>query len=1058
MKMRLGTYRKEMQKYRSRRDSAGVRLYDQARWNYLKLLEKQEIFWRQRAKQFWLRDGDSNTRFFHKFASTRKDHNRISRLKDDNGEWQETEEGIQTVITQYFENLFCSTAVGEKISERVKFKKISEEESHTLIVPIVEEEVKDAVFGMHADKSPGIDGFNPAFFQAYWDIVGADVVAFCQRFFEYGEMPEDINRTLVCLIPKVKKPNKVADLRPISLCNVLMRILSKVLANRLKPTLNSIISTNQSAFIEGRLLTDNALIAFEANHYIRRKTQGINGVAGMKVDVSKAYDRLEWTYIEWMLHKFGFPQKWIERVMQCIRSVSYCFIRDGKIFGDVVPQRGVRQGDPISPYVYIICAEGLSGLIRHYEDAGLLYGCKIARGAPRISHLLFADDCYFFFQASIREANLMKTILQKYENVSGQVVNYNKSDVVFSPNTRQEERVAVCDILGVRQVDQPGKYLGMPMCVGKSKVEVFGFLHDRLKQKLQVWYNKELSKIGKLTMLTSSAQTVSIFWMSLFLIPATLCDEMERTMNAFLWGRAPTGKGVKWILWKKLCMPKSCEGLGVRDLKNFNLSMLAKQGWRLLNESNPLVSAILKAKYYPKSNFLEAEVGNNPSYVWRSIMAAMDVVKAGTRRKIGNGEATKVWDDSWLPDKENGFVTTVMPDQLQGITVASFMIPEERRWDMEVVNDICNSRDVELIKRIPIPLMDRRDSWYWMLEDNGEFTVKSCYRWLQGENDGSYRLFWNKLWSLRMPHKVTNFIWRVSKGCLPTASALAGKGISIDTRCPWCHSAEETDVHALFLCEFAKTVWYAVGLSQIVQTIQTETAFRGMVKVFEMCSRNQCIQFAMFSWSLWNRRNRWLWDKINGSAYGVKATACNLIRDWKEAQAKVVHRNLQNQQGDRTWRKPDEGWVKVNMDAAVFGDGSISVGSVIRDANGCFIGARCRRLEGSWSPREAEAMSMKEALSWVIEKGFKHCVFESDSKCLVTACNGSPGEAFFGTLVSDCVYLLKHISPVLVRFSYRSANTVAHELARAAYSMSDIGEWYVIPPNFISHVLEIDKS
>lgn len=241
------------------------------------------------------------------------------------------------------------------------------------------------------------------------------------------------------------------------------------------------------------------------------------------------------------------------------------------------------------------------------------------------------------------------------------------------------------------------------------------------------------------------------------------------------------------------------------------------------------MSATLKAKYYPKSSFLEAEVGNNPSYVWRSIMAAMDIVKAGTRRKIGNGESTKVWDDSWLPDKENGFLTTPMPEQLQGITVDGFMNSEERRWDMEVVKDICNSRDVELIKRIQIPLMDKRDSWYWLLEEEGDFTVKSCYRWLQGENDASYRLFWNKLWSLQMPHKVTNFIWRVSKGCLPTASALAGKGkgkgkgVSINTRCPWCHNAEETDVHVLFSCEFAKTVWYTVGLSQVVQTIQNES-------------------------------------------------------------------------------------------------------------------------------------------------------------------------------------------------------------------------------------------
>lgn len=147
--------------------------------------------------------------------------------------------------------------------------------------------------------------------------------------------PENANKTLICLIPKVRHPKQMSEMRPISLCNVVMRILMKVMANRLKPCLNSIISNNQSAFVEGRLLTDNALIAFEINHYIQRKTQGKYGVAGLKLDISKAYDRLEWSYVEMMLVKFGFPQVWIDRLMHCVKTVSYTFIRDGTIFGNV---------------------------------------------------------------------------------------------------------------------------------------------------------------------------------------------------------------------------------------------------------------------------------------------------------------------------------------------------------------------------------------------------------------------------------------------------------------------------------------------------------------------------------------------------------------------------------------------------------------------------------------------------------------------------------------------------------------------------------------------------
>lgn len=245
---RISNYRRDMQRLKSRRDTCGVRMYNEARWNYLRLLEKQEIFWRQRANQFWLKDGDKNTRFFHKVATVRKDHNRIKRLKNDAGEWQDTDESIQNTIIKYFENIFTSTNVDEQMPDGVMFKRITDNQKESLLHSVSEEETKAAVFAMYPEKSPGMDGLNPCFFQAYWHIVKNDVTEFCRKFLEHGELPEQVNRTLVCLIPKIKQPKQVSDLRPISLCNVLMRILSKVLANRLKPCLHSIISENQECF------------------------------------------------------------------------------------------------------------------------------------------------------------------------------------------------------------------------------------------------------------------------------------------------------------------------------------------------------------------------------------------------------------------------------------------------------------------------------------------------------------------------------------------------------------------------------------------------------------------------------------------------------------------------------------------------------------------------------------------------------------------------------------------------------------------------------------------
>lgn len=174
-------------------------------------------------------------RFYHKFASVRKEHNRVKRLKDVNGKWQDTEAEIQNTIFKYFENIYLETETGEKMLDEISFKRIIEEQTDDLVQGIIEKETQSVVFAMCLKKSPGIDGLKPCFFQSYWNLVNKDVFEFCKQFFEYGELPVEVNCTLVCLILKVKHPKQVFDLRHISPCNVLMRILCKVVANRLKP-------------------------------------------------------------------------------------------------------------------------------------------------------------------------------------------------------------------------------------------------------------------------------------------------------------------------------------------------------------------------------------------------------------------------------------------------------------------------------------------------------------------------------------------------------------------------------------------------------------------------------------------------------------------------------------------------------------------------------------------------------------------------------------------------------------------------------------------------------
>ncbi|KAL8108439.1 hypothetical protein AgCh_024775 [Apium graveolens] len=550
MRLKLQDYRKEMRRYRARRDEYGVKKYNE----------------------------------------TRKKYNKVVKLKDKSGVWREGREEIQNIITQYFDELFQASGTSGELTDKEVVNGVTEEHNCELHKPITYEEVKKALFEMYPEKSPRPDGLNPGFYQAYWEVVGRDMVEFCQKYFAIGDLPAGVNNTLVCLIPKVTQPQQMTDVRPISLCNILFRVLSKVLANRLKICLPSLISDKQSAFVQGRLLTDNALIAFELNHYIRRKTQGGNGVVGFKIDISKAYDRLEWKYLEGMLKKFGFGGMWIDRVMQCVRTVSYSFIHDGVEFGNVLPQRGIS---------------------------------------------------YFFFKAKAQEANSTKSILQRYENLSGQTINYRKSAVTFSPNTLTYCKRQVCDILQVQESRNPGNYLGLPMFVGKRKASVFNFLKERVSKKLQNGSMKSISKGGKMVLRKTAAQTVPNFWMNFFSIPGEVCNNIQRLMNSYWWSNKGRNKGIRWMAWERLCESKFNGGLGFKDLRCFNVSMLAKQGWRLLNGDNPLVTALMKAKYFPKMDFLNARLGKNPSYMWRSIYEAQIILKRGSIRMIGNGEDTK---------------------------------------------------------------------------------------------------------------------------------------------------------------------------------------------------------------------------------------------------------------------------------------------------------------------------------------------------------------------------------------------------------------------------------
>jgi len=368
------------------------------------ILARDDAKWKQRSKQNWYRGGDRNTQYFHAWANHRRKINSIQHISDERGQLWKTKPDISRAFIHYFEKLF-TTQGPSRIQECLMYVEpsVTAAMNCTLEQPFVEAEVVFALSEMHPLKAPGLDGFPTAFYQKSWATTGSEVCRAVLHFLNGGLLDTKLNATNLVLIPKISNPSRVSEYRPISLCNVIYKLISKVLANRLKRVLPSVISLEQSAFIPGRLITDNVLVAFETLHTMDTRLKGKEGFMVLKLDMSKAYDRLEWDFLEAIMRKMGFAERWIGLMMSCVRSVSYSILIDGHPHGHIIPTRGVRQGDPLSPYFFILCAEAMSSLLHFKEMSGRLPGIPIGRSGISINHLFFADDSLLFCRANLHE-------------------------------------------------------------------------------------------------------------------------------------------------------------------------------------------------------------------------------------------------------------------------------------------------------------------------------------------------------------------------------------------------------------------------------------------------------------------------------------------------------------------------------------------------------------------------------------------------------------------------------------------------------------------------------
>jgi hypothetical protein len=340
------------------------------------------------------------------------------------------------------------------------------------------------------------------------------------------------------------------------------------------PLLHKIISPFQTAFVPSRHIQDNSILAHEKMFHTLKSKRGRGGLMAVHLDMEKAFDKMEWHFLLAILQKLGFHPRWIHWIRLCISTSSFSVLLNGSPFGLFSPSRGLRQGDPLSPFLFIIGSEVISRLLH-----SSLRGFKIARACPPLSHLLFAGDLVIFTHATSGEATIIQTCLDKYCSWSGQSVNIHKSSLQFSKNTSASIIASIQNILPYATTPATTKHLGLPILLGKSKKAAFNDILDKIHGKIEGWRSKTLSQAGKYILLKVVVFAIPSYAMSYFLLPAGFCNTLDRAFKNFWWG-FPKDKARNLSLksWPSLCLPKDQGGLGFRLMNDVNLSLISKLG------------------------------------------------------------------------------------------------------------------------------------------------------------------------------------------------------------------------------------------------------------------------------------------------------------------------------------------------------------------------------------------------------------------------------------------------------------------------------------------------
>ena len=671
--------------------SSLINLENQLQLELESILDQERDLWMLKSRINWMIQGDRNTSFYHISALTRRKRNHIASVKDERGQWITDGGEVREHFRKGFVSLYTTSLMEvERVpSHDVQWQvQLPDEVSCSLDVMVTLEEIKEALWSMKPYKSPGPDGLHASFYQRFWLTVGDSVKKEVMRVFLDRKVPDYLNKTLIVLIPKIQGPESIGNYRPISLCNSVYKIISKVIVNRLRPHLENIVSPFQTAFISGRRGTDNVIIMQELIHTIGR-AKGRKGYMAIKIDLEKAYDRIEWSFIREMLVKFNFPSKLTDIIMSCVSLVSTSLLFNGGCLDSFRPSRGIKQRDPLSPYLFILCMEYFGHLIEDKCAAKAWISVKTSRSWPSFSHLFFADDLVLFAEANMENCIAINEALQEFCARSGQKVSEAKSRIFFSPNVDPDQRDLLSNMLGFNSTDNLCKYLGFPLKHAGARKHDFDFVLDRVKKKFAGWKANLLSMAGRLVLIQASSSTIPNYVMQQALLPNKILKGIDRVNRNFLWGSSDHARKMHWVNWDAITKPKKLGGLGLQSAKGRNSALLAKLNWRFHTKNDAPWVKVLKYKYCTSQRINsrnEAKLPSSPT--WKGMKIGKDTFKKGLKWIPRHESNLNFWADCW---SNLGSIRALIqgPLPLDSSTLKLKDVISMGRWDWSKIPFTC---------------------------------------------------------------------------------------------------------------------------------------------------------------------------------------------------------------------------------------------------------------------------------------------------------------------------------------------------------------------------------